>query len=134
VAPGNRTAVVVGQFSERFWAAEADARQAIRAAVVSAKGHTECDAPPMLACTAESVAQSVLIRDSAYQRIAESGGPLASSGRVRRSFAVWCAAVDTLERATRLLGLERTAREIADPLAELRRAVAEANARREETP
>jgi hypothetical protein len=40
--------------------------------------------------------------------MAEEGGPLSASGRARRCFTVWCAAIDRVERHLRLVGL-RTA-------------------------
>jgi hypothetical protein len=112
VTRGNGLALVVGQHSAAFWAAEADARREIRQDVIADQGHTEADAPRPLAITAETIAQATLIRDSAYLRMAESGGPLSASGRTRRSFKVWCEASDRLQSHLRLVGLRRMSRPI----------------------
>jgi hypothetical protein len=98
-------ALVVGVSSVTFWREHAAARREIRAAIIADAGRTEADAPRALAIAAESIAQAVLIRDSAYLRLAEAGGPLAASGRVRRAFVAWSTAVDRLERHLRLVGL-----------------------------
>lgn len=110
VQAGNGLALVVGAHSAAFWSAEAGARRETRLAVIADAGHTESDAPKALAISAETIAQATLIRDSAYLRMAEAGGPLASSGRVRRAFGAWCAAVDRLERHLRIVGLRRVPR------------------------
>ncbi len=73
------------------------------------RGHTDEDAPRALRLAAEGIAQAVLVRNSAFARMVEGGGPLSSSGRERRAFAVWTAALDRLERHLRLVGIERTA-------------------------
>jgi hypothetical protein len=109
-----------------FWQAHENARREIRQDVLADVGYTEAEAPRTLGIAVESIAQATLIRDSAYIRLVEAGGPLASSGRVRRAFVVWSAAVDRLERHLRLVGVQRRARE-ADPMDAVRAAVAEAN-------
>jgi len=115
IGPGNQLAVLTGQHSAAFWAAEADARRDIRQAVIADAGHTEPDAPRTLAISAETLAQAVLVRDSAYLRLATEGGPMTASGRARRCFKVWCAAVDRLERHVRLVGLRRVPPAVPSP-------------------
>jgi hypothetical protein len=107
VVLGNGLALVTGAHSAAFWAEHEALGRELRNAIIADAGHTEDDAPRALAIAAESIAQATLIRDSAYIRLAESGGPLAASGRVRRAFAVWSASVDRLERHLKLVGLRR---------------------------
>jgi hypothetical protein len=121
-----KTALVVGQRSVAFWRTEAGARREIRRGVIQDSGHTEEDAPTALAIAAEGVAQAALVRDAAYLRLVESGGPLTASGRARRAFSVWREAADRLERHLRLVGIQRQARQV-DPMAAVHAAVAEAN-------
>ena len=120
VVRGNGLALVVGATSAAFWREHEQARREIASAVMADAGYTSEDAPRTLAIAAESIAQAVLIRDSAYLRLAEAGGPLASSGRVRRAFVAWGAAVDRLEHHLRLVGLRRVARplSLADAIAQ----------------
>lgn len=77
-------------------------------------GHTPQTATATLRMAAESLSQAVLVRDSAFERLAESGGPLSASGRARRAFTAWLQATDRVERHLRLLGLERKERNITD--------------------
>jgi hypothetical protein len=105
-------ALVVGQGSLTFWCEHEEARCEIREAVLRDAGHTVADAPRALLIAAESIAQATLIRDSAYTRLAEAGGPLAASGRVRRAFRVWESAVDRVERHVRLVGLRSAPRRV----------------------
>jgi hypothetical protein len=107
---GNLARLVVGDRSAAFWRAADDAQRAIVRAVVTDAGNTESDAPKALMLAATSIAQSALIRDSAFARMIESGGALSSAGRARRSFLVWQSAVDRLERNLRLVGLRRVPR------------------------
>ena len=104
---GNRAAVVVGARSMAFWQEHEQARREITEAVLTDRGHSESDAPRALALAADGIAQATLIRDAAYGRLVEAGGPLTSSGRVRRAFTVWLNATDRLERHLRLVSLQR---------------------------
>lgn len=107
---GNVAALVAGEHCEAFWAAQEGARREIIDTVVRDAGHVPGDAPEALRLAAESVAQATLLRDSAYRRLVESGGPMTANGRTRRAFTVWLAAIDRLERHLRLVGLERAGR------------------------
>lgn len=109
-AAGNRAAVVVGEYSADFWRQHAAARDEIRRAVIADAGCTEADAPRALSLAADSIAQAAFVRDAAYLRMVETGGPLSSKTRPRRAFVVWSAAVDRLERHLRLVGLRRVPR------------------------
>jgi hypothetical protein len=125
---GNRSAVVVGQHSRAFWNAHEAARRDIAADVVSDAGHSPADAPRALQLAADGIAQAALLRDSAFLRLVQSGGPMTSSGRTRRAFTVWQAASDRLERHLRLVGLRRVPK-ATNPYDALRAAVEQANNR-----
>lgn len=104
---GNGLALVAGHRSAAFWAAEAEERRELQRVLVEDAGHSLDTAPRALLVAADGLAQAVLVRDSAFARVVESGGPLTSAGRTRRAFAVWTQALDRVERHLRLLGLER---------------------------
>ena len=109
-APGNGAALVAGEHSAEFWRTHEAIRHNISREILADAGHVSGDAPRALVIAAESIAQALLIRDSAYARMADAGGPLTASGRVRRAVVVWSAAVDRLERHLRLVGLGRVPR------------------------
>jgi len=98
---------VVGHRSAEFWSEHEAQRRSLQRAIVTDAGHTLEDAPKTLQIAADGLSQAVLVRDSAYARMVESGGPLTSKGRTRRAFSVWCAALDRVERHVRVLGLRR---------------------------
>jgi hypothetical protein len=122
----NGLAVVTGQTSAAFWREHNEARQEIARAVIEDAGFTTEDAPRAVILAADSIAQATLVRDSAYARVVEAGGPLAADGKARRAFTVWAMAMDRLERHLRLVGMERRSKPI-NPLEAVRRAVEEAN-------
>lgn len=107
---GNRASLVVGARSAQFWAAHAAERTAIVEGIVADAGHVIEDAPRALLAAAEGIAQALLLRDSAFERLVESGGPLTASGRTRRAFTIWAATLDRVERHLRLVGLRRVPR------------------------
>jgi hypothetical protein len=109
----NRAALVAGQHSAAFWQVHIDARRAIVEGVLSDAGHTPDDAPRALQLAADGIAQAALMRDSAFSRVVQSGGPLTSAGRTRRAFGVWLVASDRLEKYLRLVGLRRVPRNAA---------------------
>ena len=82
-------------------------------------GHTDIDAPEALRRVADGLGQSVLIRDSAFARVAEAGGPLTSSDRARRAFDVWFKATTAVERHARTIGLKRIPRDKPATFADL---------------
>jgi hypothetical protein len=110
VLKGNTAAILVGAESVTFWRAEQAARDEITQDILADRGTTPSEAPRAMVLVADTIAQAKILRDSAYKRIVETGGPLASDGRARRAFEVWCAAADRLEKHLRLVGLERKAR------------------------
>lgn len=128
-------ALKVGQHSQTFWDAQDDARRELRAAIIADAGHSTDDAPRALSLAAESIAQATLVRDAAFARIIEAGGPLTSRGRTRRAFSVWLTSLDRLERNLRLVGLRRIPKPV-DPLQAVRdhveRSHAEAERERQE--
>ena len=103
--PGH--ALVTGKRSELFWKAAAEAQSDIVRAVLRDKGSTIEDAPETLRREAEGLAQAVLLRDSAFLRVVESGGPLSSSDRARRAFQVWSVCDGRVERHVRTIGTDR---------------------------
>lgn len=109
-AAGNSAALVTGASSPAFWANVDGARREIAAAVVSDAGFAEIDAPRALQLAADGLAQAALMRDAAFARVVEAGGPMTTAGRTRRAFVVWQAATDRLERHLRLVGLRRVPR------------------------
>lgn len=104
---GNRAAVVHGARSARFWNSASGALAALRRQVLSDLGHDANDAPAALSAAVDGLAQAVMLRDSAFARIAESGGPTTLRGRRRAAFRVWQEAADRVERHARLVGLRR---------------------------
>ena len=104
---GNLTAAVVGHRGAQFWVAHAESHREVRAAVILDSGHDPGDPPRALELAADGIAQAALVRDSAYARMVQAGGPLTSSGRTRRAFEVWVKAMDRLERHLRMVGLKR---------------------------
>ncbi|MCH7667135.1 MAG: hypothetical protein IH936_14550 [Acidobacteria bacterium] len=109
----NRLAVVTGHRSVQFWRDHAQARREIVESVIADAGHgSDGSAPRALELAADGVAQAALVRDSAYHRMVEAGGPLTSSGRTRRAFEVWVRAMDRLERHLRMVGLRRQPRPV----------------------
>src|SRR5262245_46877438 len=127
---GNKVALVVGQHSRSFWNAQEAARRDIVEAVIGDAGHTPDDAPRALLLAADGIAQAMLLRDAAFLRLVESGGPMTSAGRTRRAFVVWQSAVDRRERHLRLVGLKRAPKP-APSLQDYLRANLEAEAARE---
>ena len=108
--PGNTANMVVGERSRRFWHEHELVRQEIRLGILTDQGHTPDDAPRALVVAADGMAQAQILRDAAYDRLVEVGGPLTSHGRARRAFTVWLAAADRVERHVRLVGLRRVPR------------------------
>lgn len=100
-------ALNTGQRSAIAQAATEAVRSEISAAVLRDAGYTEQDAPEALRRVADGLAQSVLVRDSAFARVAEAGGPLTSSDRARRAFDVWLRTAQAVERMARTIGLRR---------------------------
>ena len=85
VLTGNGLAVVAGHRSVAFWNEHERDRRALQRAVVEDAGQTLATAPQALLLAADGLAQAVLVRDSAFARVCEAGGPLTSAGRTRRA-------------------------------------------------
>jgi hypothetical protein len=98
---------VVGERSASFWRAQDSARRGIVEDVIADKGHTLDTVPRALRLAADGAAQAALLRDSAFLRVIEDGGPFTVGGRMRRAFGIWQIASDRLERYLRLIGLDR---------------------------
>ena len=121
VLTGNTEALVVGHRSAAFWREHEEKRQELQNALIIDAGYELDDAPRALEIAADGLAQAMLVRDSAYLRMVDSGGPLTSGGRTNRAFVVWIAALDRTEKHLRLIGLQRKPRPV-QTLAEVMRA------------
>ena len=104
---GNRAALIVGGRSTAFWAAVAGEQDARRAAILRDKGYTNGEAPEALRAVVDGAVQAVLLRDAAFTRVIEVGGPLSLRGRNRAVFRVWLEASDRAASHMKLLGLDR---------------------------
>jgi hypothetical protein len=109
---GNRAALVVGQDSIKFWQQQATARRELEFGIMADLGYSAEDAPRAVKLAVSAIGQAALIQASAFERLVESGGPLTERGRTRRAFAVWLQASGRLERALRLVGLERRSKQV----------------------
>ena len=89
------------------------------------RGEDRTSATVAVKGVAEGFAQAQLLRDLAFQRTIQLGGPLTDRGKARRAFQVWLLAMDRVERHAKLLGLDRKEKRI-DPFEASRQAVAEA--------
>ena len=112
---GNMKRADSGQWMARYWTAAEGARAEIVTRVMRDKGFTPDDVPAALQYAADGLAQSVLVRDSAFARMARMGGPLTSDTRTRRVAAAWAQAADRVIAHLRLLGLERREK-LIDPM------------------
>jgi hypothetical protein len=110
--PGNQARLLVGERSIAFWTSQEAVRREMVDAVLRDLGTTREDASVAVLACADSLAQACLVRDSAFLRLAENGGPLSASDRARRSFVVWAAAFDRALKAAITLGLERRPRKV----------------------
>ena len=106
----NTLALTSGARSTQFWQAAEAERQRLRRELLANKGLRELDAPAALVAVADGAAQAVLLRDGAFQRLIDSGGPMTSADRARRVFAVWATCCERAQRALQAFGLERQAR------------------------
>ena len=109
---GNQAALVVGHRSAIFWQQHAEAQREIRDSIITDAGHEPGDAPRALELAADGAAQAALIRDAAFIRMVEQGGPLTSKSKTRAAFKIWSAALDRVERHLRLVGLKREPRPV----------------------
>jgi hypothetical protein len=116
-----------GEASAQWWAAAAGAVEERAAGALADKGHPNAqDAPAVMRQAALAWARAEVLAESCWWRVAESGGPLASSGKVRAAFKAWQSADARCESWARLLGLQRVPKNI-NPLDAVRAAVERAN-------
>jgi hypothetical protein len=107
---GNQAATVTGSRSLQFWAAADAQREQLTLGILRDRGFaTLAEAPVTLRLAAQGAAQAQIVRDSAFARLVESGGPLSGSDRERGAHKVWAAASDRLLRHVQVVGLERVA-------------------------
>jgi hypothetical protein len=117
VLVGNGAALVTGATSVAFWTEAEAALEATAAGILADRGHGALDAAPVaLRLAARGAAQAALVRDAAYRRMLESGGPLSGSDRERGAHRVWAAASDRLLRHAQAIGFARVAQPAASPL------------------
>jgi hypothetical protein len=109
-------ALVTGERSEHVQASLESTRREISLAVLRDAGHSDDDAPEALRRVAVGFAQAVLMRDSAFVRVVEAGGPMTSSDRARRAFDVWLKSALVVERHARTIGLRRVPKPTVSPL------------------
>ena len=123
-ARGNRAAVVTGARSVQFWQEAEAALDEMASSILADRGFAYADAPVALRLAARGAAQAAIVRDAAYTRMVESGGPLSGSDRERGAHKIWAAASDRVLRHTQAIGYERKATDlptITDYLAGKRR-------------
>jgi len=110
---GNMAGFNTGHKSVQFMETHSEVRRELISAIIQDAGFSPDDSPPKaLELAASGLAQAVLVRDSAYARMVESGGPLTSSGRTRRAFEVWLKSTDRVERHLRMVGLKKAPRAV----------------------
>ncbi len=105
---GNQAATITGARSIAFWREAEAAKYELAAAVCRDLGHAGLeDAPVTVRQTALGLAQAAIVRDSAWQRLIENGGPLTGKDRERGAHRIWAGNADRVLRHTSTLGLER---------------------------
>jgi hypothetical protein len=105
---GNRAAVITGSRSVKFWQAAEVQREQLTLGILRDRGFASlADAPVALRLAAQGAAQAQIVRDSAFARLVECGGPLSGSDRERGAHKIWAAACDRLLRHVQTLGYER---------------------------
>lgn len=106
--PANPAGLVVGHRGRHFWREHDRMYRGTCEEIAVDLGHDSYDDAPAAARAAISgLAQAVLVRDSAYRRVVEDGGPLSSKGRVRRAAKVQQDYDRRAESWARQLGLKR---------------------------
>lgn len=104
---GNRAAVVTGSRSIKFWNAAEAQRDELTAGILADRGYRIDDAPVSLRLAAQGAAQAQIVRDAAFARMIEAGGPLSGSDRERGAHKIWAAASDRLLRHVQTIGYDR---------------------------
>lgn len=103
---GNLAAAVVGEHSQVFWNEQNATVDGEIERIVRGLGHSATTAPETLLVAARGLAQAGIVRDAAFARMTELGGPLSAAGRPRRAFDVWLAASERVDRTLRVLGVD----------------------------
>jgi len=121
--PANPAGRVVGHRGAQFWAEHERLYRDTCEEIAADLGHDSYqDAPAAARAGISGLAQAVIIRDSAYRRVLEDGGPLSAKGRTRRAATVQERYDRRAESWARLLGLKRVpapAVNIAEEMARL---------------
>lgn len=108
-APGNSCALKVGEHSAAFWAGAQAAQHEIMTAVLRDLGHgDEASAPAAVTAVVRNLAQGVLLRDAAFSKIVEQGGPQTEpTSRARAALRIWAESADKVLAAAKVIGLAR---------------------------
>lgn len=120
---GNTAALITGSRSAAFWEAAEAERQRIRTDTLSAMNVPTSEATAPELAIADGLAQSVLVRDSAFLKLQGDGGPVTTKGRARKAVDVWQTASQSAMRHAQVArGMRRERTFHADTLdAHLRR-------------
>jgi len=114
VVKGNLLALVSGERSTSFWQEHDELYREKREEIATHAGHESYeDAGPKARAAIDGMTQAVILRDSDYSRIVQSGGVLTSSGRVRRVASHWQEMDRRVEAWTRHPELKRVPKEVA---------------------
>lgn len=106
--PANTAGLVVGHRGYRFWQQHDQLYRGLQEEVARDLGHDGLDDAPAAARSAiAGLVQALIIRDSAYRRVVEDGGPLTSKGRTRRAAKVQESYDRRVEAWVRRLGIDR---------------------------
>lgn len=85
VTKGNTAAMVTGERSSSFWLEHDRHYRELLDELAADIGHDSYeDAPAAARGAFDGLAQALILRDSAYRRTVENGGPVMPSGRPRR--------------------------------------------------
>jgi hypothetical protein len=103
---GNLVALKTGERSRQQFDLQATERRDLSDAILKQLGHTDMSAAPeTLKRFVDGTTQAVLLRDSAFLRVIESGGAITSNGRQRAAYAVWLKARNAAAADLETLGL-----------------------------
>jgi hypothetical protein len=112
---GNLAAMITGERSRQFWQAAEASRREMRRAYLAQRGFArEQDAPATLVAAADGAAQAVLLRNGAFERVIEAGGPVTTNDRQRAVVKSWENASDRAFRHLQVIGLESRESDVLD--------------------
>jgi hypothetical protein len=106
-------ALVTGEHSALFWVGAEAVRQELTCKLLRDRGVAD-DPPTALLEAANGAAQALIIRDSAFRRLVESGGPTTLHDRRRTALDVWESASDRALKHLQVIGFDRQQKAITD--------------------